>query len=135
MPFPQKIYAMLSYEDPSIVAWTDEGEGFTIKDTERFVASVIPFYFRHGRMTSFQRQLNLYGFKRYACGESDAKSKMERGKRKKSNGGWTWVGQSAENAGSNDDGLTFRHLMFRRDEPDMCKSIVHAKLQSPVKSG
>eukprot|EP00616_Rhizochromulina_sp_CCMP1243_P006131 CAMPEP_0118991694 /NCGR_PEP_ID=MMETSP1173-20130426/52135_1 /TAXON_ID=1034831 /ORGANISM="Rhizochromulina marina cf, Strain CCMP1243" /LENGTH=778 /DNA_ID=CAMNT_0006942837 /DNA_START=103 /DNA_END=2436 /DNA_ORIENTATION=+ len=60
--FPRRLYELLNNEDPSIVMWTKNGQAFRVMNTARFCAEVLPKYFRHQKLTSFQRQLNLYGF-------------------------------------------------------------------------
>jgi hypothetical protein len=55
-------------EDPTnnhIVSWTAEGDGIFIKDCNKFEEFIIPKYFKHGKMSSFIRQLNMYYFKHY----------------------------------------------------------------------
>lgn len=55
---------MIGAEDDAIISWTSSGYGFRILDTSRFREEVLPKYFRHNKMTSFNKQLNLYGFKK-----------------------------------------------------------------------
>ena len=40
---------------------------FLVHDKEQFEANVLPFYFRQSKFSSFQRQLNLYGYKRMSA--------------------------------------------------------------------
>ncbi|CAJ1887919.1 unnamed protein product [Cylindrotheca closterium] len=65
-PFPVVLHRML--EDSGIknfagiVSWQSHGRAFLIRQPKEFVASVLPKYFKHSKLSSFQRQLSLYGF-------------------------------------------------------------------------
>jgi len=66
--FPRKVYEILSEQPPAIVSWNTSGRSFSIHDMDRFVSEVLQKYFAHQKFSSFQRQLNLYGFKRIEPG-------------------------------------------------------------------
>lgn len=52
-----------------IFGWQPHGRCFCIHKTKEFVDYVMPTYFRQSKLTSFQRQLNLYGFARLTRGQ------------------------------------------------------------------
>ncbi|XP_067142548.1 heat shock factor protein-like [Centruroides vittatus] len=54
-------------EDPEtddLISWGSDGTSFVIKNQTRFSKELLPLYFKHGNMTSFVRQLNMYGFRK-----------------------------------------------------------------------
>ena len=59
---------ILENEDSTIINWDENGRSFQVLDSECFCKDVLPKYFRHRKLTSFQRQLNLYGFQRVHVG-------------------------------------------------------------------
>ncbi|GMI16220.1 hypothetical protein TrLO_g12963 [Triparma laevis f. longispina] len=59
---------MLTEADPSYIGWLSHGRGFKIRDQKSFVDNVMQLHFKHTKITSFQRQLNLYGFRRLTRG-------------------------------------------------------------------
>ena len=67
--FPIKLHVLLDMEDPAIVSWTENGKSFRVHDMHKFRDISLPKYYRHSKMTSFQRQLNLYGFQKINHGE------------------------------------------------------------------
>ncbi|XP_076469919.1 heat shock factor protein-like [Babylonia areolata] len=63
--FLSKLWILV--EDPSnneIICWDAEGTSFHIYDQSRFAAEVLPYYFKHNNISSFIRQLNMYGFRK-----------------------------------------------------------------------
>ena len=65
-PFPEKLHRLLSETEAmgqtDIISWVAGGRAFVIRHPQRFFQDVVPLYFRQSRLSSFKRQLNLYGF-------------------------------------------------------------------------
>lgn len=59
--FPRKLFQILAVSDPKIIGWDKCGTSFHIADQAAFVDCTMPKFYRHNKLTSFQRQLNLYG--------------------------------------------------------------------------
>lgn len=51
-----------------LIAWSDSGKAFRIEDVTLFSTHVLPKYFRTNKFSSFQRNLNLYGFSKVRRG-------------------------------------------------------------------
>lgn len=68
MHFPLKLYQLVQAGPPDVVAWSDNGKSFLVVNADAFCNKILPKHFRHNKLTSFQRQLNLYGFQRIAKG-------------------------------------------------------------------
>ncbi len=66
--FPSKLYEMLESVESlgvsHIVRWFSNGEAFQVVDPTQFMDVVVPKFFKATKYRSFQRQLNLWGFKR-----------------------------------------------------------------------
>ncbi|KAJ8612444.1 hypothetical protein CTAYLR_006575 [Chrysophaeum taylorii] len=71
--FPHLLFLMLERESKDIIHWTQEGRAFMISDLSSFIANTLVKYFRHSRYASFQRQLNLYGFRKNESGAFEHK--------------------------------------------------------------
>ena len=71
-PFPEKLHRMLTDVEvegkTDIVSFFSHGRAFVVHDMERFVAEIIPRFFKQNKWNSFARQLNLYGFQRLLTG-------------------------------------------------------------------
>ncbi len=72
-PFPVVLYTLLSeaslFGFSDIISWQPHGRSFLIHRSKEFVRDIVPKYFKHSKLASFQRQLSLYGFTRM-CQES-----------------------------------------------------------------
>ena len=71
VPFPEKLMNMLDVEsssNPDVVSWSTHGRAFVVHRPRAFASEVMPGHFRQSKLTSFQRQLNLYGFRRITQG-------------------------------------------------------------------
>ena len=72
LSFPAKLYEMLFSVETNghsgIVSWQPHRRSFTVHKPDKFIAIILPMYFQLSKMASFQRQLNLYGFKRLTIG-------------------------------------------------------------------
>lgn len=72
IPFPEKLYLMLSTIEREgkdrIVSWQPHGRCFHVHNPKEFVSDVMTRFFKQTKLTSFQRQLNLYGFCRLTSG-------------------------------------------------------------------
>jgi hypothetical protein len=70
--FPMKLHAMLDQIEQDglghVISWQPHGRCFVVHKPKEFVDTVLPQYFKQSKMTSFQRQLNLYGFQRLTRG-------------------------------------------------------------------
>ncbi len=62
---------MLEHEVASreVISWLPQGQAFKVFNAKEFEAHLLPKYFKHSKIASFQRQLNLYGFKRICKGD------------------------------------------------------------------
>lgn len=70
--FPLKLHSMLDKIEEDglahVISWQPHGRAFLIHKPKEFADQVMPKYFKQTKLTSFQRQLNLYGFNRITSG-------------------------------------------------------------------
>ena len=70
--FPEKLHLMLQDAElkgqQEIVSWQPHGQAFRVHKPDKFVEEFLPKYFNQSKYTSFQRQLNLYCFRRLKSG-------------------------------------------------------------------
>lgn len=63
--FLRFLFQILEVEDPRIIAWSHDGTAFQIIQPEELATQILPRYFKHNKVSSFQRQLNYFGFKKW----------------------------------------------------------------------
>jgi len=73
--FPRKLHHILDQIERDgyahVISWLPHGRAFAIHQPKDFIATVMPRYFQQTKVTSFQRQLNLYGFQRLTRGRDN----------------------------------------------------------------
>ncbi|XP_034341770.1 heat shock factor protein 3-like [Arvicanthis niloticus] len=47
-----------------VIRWSKDGHSFEIMNEETFAKELLPKYFKHNKISSFVRQLNMYGFRK-----------------------------------------------------------------------
>ncbi|KAF0754043.1 hypothetical protein AaE_005480 [Aphanomyces astaci] len=68
--FLRHLYAILHTEDSSIMSWSMDGMCIQLFNVKRLEAEVLPKYFKHNKLSSFQRQLNYFGFRKWTKTQS-----------------------------------------------------------------
>ena len=67
--FPAKLHMILSNpEYADIISWLPHGRSWRILQQKTLEEQILPLYFRHGRYSSFSRQVNGWGFRRVIDG-------------------------------------------------------------------
>lgn len=65
-PFPEKLHRLLTEVEAAgradVISFVATGRAFAIHKPDKFFKEIVPLYFRQSRLSSFKRQLNLYGF-------------------------------------------------------------------------
>lgn len=65
--FPMRLFLLLEEAETrgfvDVIRWLPDGKGFQVLSREMMEEVVIPLYFGATKWKSFQRQLNLYGFR------------------------------------------------------------------------
>lgn len=72
--FPEKLHRLLNEVEAAgrsdVVSYVANGRAFAIHKPDKFFKEIVPLYFRQSRLSSFKRQLNLYGFELINTGAS-----------------------------------------------------------------
>ncbi|KAL7979912.1 hypothetical protein Chor_004381 [Crotalus horridus] len=63
--FLAKLWALVEDSgSDDVISWSRNGQNFCILDEQRFAKELLPKYFKHNNLSSFIRQLNIYGFRK-----------------------------------------------------------------------
>ncbi|XP_066570814.1 heat shock factor protein 3 isoform X2 [Amia ocellicauda] len=63
--FISKLWMLVDNQGTNeVICWSLNGLNFRILDEERFTKDILPKYFKHNNLSSFVRQLNMYGFRK-----------------------------------------------------------------------
>ena len=73
-PFPGKLHRLLTEVantgKDDVISFSQDGQAFVIHKPTKFFNDIVPNYFKQSRLSSFKRQLNLYGFELITSGPS-----------------------------------------------------------------
>ncbi|XP_072482847.1 heat shock factor protein 3-like isoform X2 [Notamacropus eugenii] len=69
--FLAKLWALVDDSSTDdVIGWSRNGQSFCILDGQKFSKELLPKYFKHNNLSSFVRQLNMYGFRKVVAVES-----------------------------------------------------------------
>jgi hypothetical protein len=69
--FIVKLWQMLADEaNFDVLAWDESGESFHVRGSQNAIGRMLGRYFRHNNFSSFQRQLNYFGFQKIKMTDS-----------------------------------------------------------------
>jgi hypothetical protein len=97
--FLGKLWKMVN--DPStdhLICWSPSGTSFVIPNQAQFWYELLPLYYKHNNMSSFVRQLNMYGFHKLSTVENGTMD-------------------------SDKDEIQFSHPFFLKDQPELLRNI------------
>ena len=63
--FVKKLWKMVNVESRRVhknVYWVDQGTAFLVENMATFASRILPLYFSHNNLASFERQMNFYSF-------------------------------------------------------------------------
>ncbi|KAF4316124.1 hypothetical protein JM18_008722 [Phytophthora kernoviae] len=63
--FLRFLFQILEVEDEDVISWSHQGTAFQIRQPDELADKILPKYFKHNKVSSFQRQLNYFGFKKW----------------------------------------------------------------------
>ncbi|XP_072732854.1 heat shock factor protein 3 isoform X3 [Ciconia boyciana] len=64
IPHSIEVFPVAIFLDSDFLVQSQNGENFCILDEQRFAKELLPKYFKHNNISSFIRQLNMYGFRK-----------------------------------------------------------------------
>ncbi|RHY29284.1 hypothetical protein DYB32_005273 [Aphanomyces invadans] len=68
--FLRSLFSILESEDPTVIGWTPDGTAIQILSERRLETEILRKYFNHEKASSFQRQLNNFGFRKWTKTQS-----------------------------------------------------------------
>ncbi|XP_043830453.1 heat shock factor protein 3-like isoform X1 [Dromiciops gliroides] len=69
--FLAKLWALVDDSTTDdVIGWSRNGQSFSILDEQKFSKELLPKYFKHNNLSSFIRQLNMYGFRKVVTVEN-----------------------------------------------------------------